>query len=119
MVALLYMITQKVFFLQMGVTLSRLASVQRCLEKLDESIKSLMEAREMLGNNEIYIAIILSKLSVVYRHKGDSKNSLRFAEEAAEITDKHHERKDHPGKCSYLLLVYLTETHIFSSLNRA
>lgn len=115
MVALLYMITQKVFFLQMGVTLSRLASVQRCLEKLDESIKSLMEAREMLGN----IAIILSKLSVVYRHKGDSKNSLRFAEEAAEITDKHHERKDHPGKCSYLLLVYLTETHIFSSLNRA
>ena len=84
----------------MGVTLSRLASVQRCLEKLDESIKSLMEAREMLGNNDIYIAIILSKLSVVYRHKGDSKNSLLFAEEAAEITDKHHGRKDHPGKCS-------------------
>lgn len=89
----------------MGVTLSRLASVQRCLEKLDEIIKSLMEAREMLGNNNIYIAIILSKLSVVYRHKGDSKNSLLFAEEAAEITDKHHGRKDHPGKCSYPLLV--------------
>lgn len=95
----------------MGVTLSRLASVQRCLDKLDESIKSLMEAKEMLGNNNIYIAIILSKLSVVYRHKGDSKNSLLFAEEAAEITDKHHGRKDHPGKCSYLLLVFDPDPH--------
>ena len=88
----------------MGETLSRLSSVQRNLEKLDESIESLMEAKEMFGNNDIYSAIILSKLSVVYRYKGDSKNSLENAEKAAEITDKHHGLKSHPGKCSPVLI---------------
>ena len=87
----------------MGETLSRLSSVQRNLEKLDESIDSLREAKEMFGNNDIYSAIILSKLSVVYRHKGDLKTSLVYAEMAKEITDKHHSTKSHPGKCSHVL----------------
>ena len=87
----------------MGETLSRLSSVQRNLEKLDESIDSLMEAKKMFGNNDIYSAIILSKLSVVYRHKGDLQNSLAYAERAKEITDEHHHTKSHPGKCSPFL----------------
>lgn len=84
--------------LQMGVTLSRLASVQRNLDKLDESIKSLQEAEEMLGYNDIYKAVILSKLSVVYRYKGDSNNSLHFAEEASRIIDQKYDYKRHPGE---------------------
>ena len=87
----------------MGETLSRLSSVQRNLEKLDESIDSLREAKEMFGNNDIYSAIILSKLSVVYRHKGDLKTSLVYAEGGKEITDNHHGTKSHPGKCSPVL----------------
>ena len=87
----------------MGETLSRLSSVQRNLGKLDESIDSLTEAKKMFGNNDIYSAIILSKLSVVYRHKGDLKTSLGYAEMAKEITDKHHGAKSHPGKCSHVL----------------
>ena len=87
----------------MGETLSRLSSVQRNLEKLDESIDSLREAKEMFGNNDIYSAIILSKLSVVYRHKGDLKTSLVYAERAKEIIDKHHGTRSHPGKCSPVL----------------
>ena len=85
----------------MRVTLSRLGSVQRNLEKLDESIKSLQEAQEMFEYNDIYSAVILSKLSVVYRHNGNPTNSLYFAEKASEITDKHHGAKDHPGKRFY------------------
>ena len=88
----------------MDETLSRWSSVQRNLEKLDESIESLVEAKEMFGNNDIYSAIILLKLSVVYRYKGDSKNSLAYTEKAAEITDKHHGLKSHPGKCSPVLI---------------
>ena len=83
----------------MGVTLSRLSSVQRNMGKLDESIDSLMEAKEMFGNNDIYSAIILSKLSVVYSYKGDLKTTLDYAKKAEEITDKPHGTKSHPGKC--------------------
>ena len=91
------------YCLQMGETLSRLSSVQRNLEKLDESIKSLMKAKEMFGNNDIYSAVILSKLSVAYRLKGEVQNSLAYAERAKEITNKHHGKKNHPGKCSPFL----------------
>ena len=87
----------------MGETLSRLSSVQRDLGKLDESIDSLTEAKKMFGNNDIYSAIILSKLSVVYRYKGDLKTSLAYAEWGKEITDKLHGTKSHPGKCSPFL----------------
>ena len=69
----------------MGVTLSRLASVQRNMDKLDESILSLKEAQGMFGYNAIYNAVVLSKLSVVYRYKGDSTKSLYFAEKASEM----------------------------------
>ena len=82
----------------MGETLSRLGSVQRYLEKLDESIKSLQEAQEMFEYNDIYSAVILSKLSVIYCYNGDLINSLDFAEKASEITDKYHSTKDHPGE---------------------
>ena len=95
-------LTQK-YSLQKGETLSRLSSVQRNLEKLDESIESLMEAKEIFGDNDIYSAIILSKLSVVYRLKGDLENSLAYTESAKEITDKYHGKKNHPGKCSLFL----------------
>ena len=74
------------------------------MAKLDESVKSLEEAKEMFENSDIYSAVILSKLSVVYRHKGDLENSLAYAEKAAEITDKHHGLKSHPGKCSPVLI---------------
>ena len=84
----------------MGETLSRLASVQRNMDKLDESIESLEHAQKMLGQNDIYSAVILSKLSVVYRYKGDSEKSLEFAEQASKITDQKYMygSKDHPGK---------------------
>ena len=82
----------------MGVTLSRLASVQRNMDKLDESILSLKEAQDMFGCNAIYHAVVLSKLSVVYRYKGDSTKSLYFAEKASEITDEQYGSKDHPGE---------------------
>ena len=87
----------------MGETLSRLSSVQRDLGKLDESIDSLTEAKKVFGNNDIYSAIILSKLSVVYRYKGDLETSLAYAEWGKEITDKLHGTKRHPGKCSPVL----------------
>lgn len=86
------------YWLQMGETLSRLASVQRNMDKLDESIKSLEQAQKMLGQNDIYSAVILSKLSVVYRYKGDSERSLEFAEQASKITDQKFGSTDHPGK---------------------
>ena len=79
------------------MTLSRLSSVQRNMDKLDESIHSLNEALEMFGYNDIYSAVILSKLSVVYRYKGDSKRSFVFAEKVKEISDKQHGTKHHPG----------------------
>ena len=81
----------------MGVTLSRLASVQLNMVKLDESIAALEEAQKMFGYNDLYTAVILSKLSVVYRYKGDSTRSLHFAEKASEITDKQRGSKEHPG----------------------
>ena len=83
---------------KVGVTLSRLASVQRSLDKLDESIASLEEAKEKFANDDIYRAVILSKMCVVYRYKGDSTNSLKFAEEASKITDEQLGSKEHPGK---------------------
>ena len=91
------------YCLQKGETLSRLSSVQRNLEKLDKSIESLMEAKEIFGDTDIYSAIILSKLSVVYLLKGDLKDSLAFIESAKEITDKHHGKKNNLGKCSIFL----------------
>jgi len=42
--------------------------------------------------------VILSKLSVVYRYKGDSKQSLRYAEKVKEISDGQHDTKRHPGR---------------------
>jgi len=41
--------------------------------------------------------VILSKLSVVYRYKGDSKQSLYYAEKVKEISHRQHGTKDHPG----------------------
>ena len=68
------------------------------MDKLDESIISLKEAEQMFEYNDIYRAVILSKLSVVYRYKGDSKKSFEFAEEVKAISDKQHGTKDHPGR---------------------
>ena len=68
------------------------------MDKLDESIHSLNEALEMFGYNDIYSAVILSKLSVVYRYKGDSKRSFYFAEKVKEISDEQHGTKHHPGR---------------------
>lgn len=68
------------------------------MDKLDESIDSLNEALQMFGYNDIYRAVILSKLSVVYRYKGDSKTSFDFAEKVKVISDKQHGTKDHPGR---------------------
>ena len=80
------------------MTLSRLSSVQRNMDKLDESTNSLDEALNMFEHNDIYKAVILSKLSAVYRYKEDSKQSLCYAEKAKEISDKQHGTKRHPGK---------------------
>ena len=85
--------------LQMGVTLSRLASVQRNLGKLDESIRSLEKAEKMFGHNDIYRAVILSKLGVSYRYKEDPKRGVHYAEKAETIINKDG-NKDHPGKWS-------------------
>ncbi|KAL9972982.1 hypothetical protein ACROYT_G019383 [Oculina patagonica] len=89
--------------LRIGVTLSRLSLVQRNMDKLDESIDSLNEALQMFDNNDIYRAVILSKLSVVYRYKGDSKTSFHFAEKVKVISDKQHGTKDHPAIATALL----------------
>lgn len=92
--------------LQMGVTLSRLASVQRNLGKLDESIASLEKAEKMFGHNDIYRAVIISKLGVTYRYKENPEKSLHYAKEAETIINKHG-NKDHPGKCSPILSVII------------
>lgn len=68
------------------------------MDRLDESIHSLNEALNMFGYNDVYRAVILSKLSVVYRYKGDSKQSLRYAEKVKEISDGQHGTKYHPGR---------------------
>ena len=68
------------------------------MDKLEESINSLNEALNMFGNNDIYRAVILSKLSVVYRYKGDPKQSLHYAEKVKEISDRQHSKKHHPGR---------------------
>ena len=68
------------------------------MDKLDESIASLEEANEMIGYDNISRAVIFSKMSVAYRYKGDSTNSLKFAEEASKITDEQFGSKEHPGK---------------------
>ena len=68
------------------------------MDKLDESIASLEEAKEMFAYNDIYKAVILSKMCVVYRYIGDSTNSLKFAEEASKITDDQLGFKEHPGE---------------------
>lgn len=67
------------------------------MDKLDESIYSLKEALKLFGYNDTYRAVILSKLSVVYRYKGDSKQSLYYAEKVKEISHRQHGTKDHPG----------------------
>lgn len=86
--------------LQVGVTLSRLASVQRELDQLDESIKSLQEAKNKFGNNDEYNAVIFSKLSVVHRYRGEDEISMQFAKKAISITEKNQKHKipGHPGK---------------------
>ena len=91
---------------QIGVTLSRLASVQRNMDKLDESIASLEIALEKFGDNNIYSAVILSKLSVVYRDKGDFKRSFLFASKAKKIVDEHYGTKSHPGKSLLISMVF-------------
>lgn len=92
--------------LQMGVTLSRLASVQRNLGKLDESIASLEKVEKMFGHNDIYRAVIISKLGVSYRYKENPEKSLHYAKEAETIINKHG-NKDHPGRCSSILSVII------------
>lgn len=92
--------------LQMGVTLSRLASVQRNLGKLDESIASLEKAEKMFGHNDIYRAVVISKLGVTYHYKENPEKSLHYAKEAETIINKHG-NKDHPGKCSPILSVII------------
>ena len=93
---------------QIGVTLSRLASVQRNMDKLDENIASLEIALEKFGDNNIYSAVILSKLSVVYRDKGDFKRSFLFASKAKKIVDEHYGTKSHPGKSLLISMVFST-----------
>ena len=68
------------------------------MDKLDESIASMEEANEMFGYDNICRAVILSKMSVAYRYKGDSSNSLKFAEEDSKITDEQFGSKEHPGE---------------------
>ena len=93
--------------LQMGVTQSRLASVQRNLGKLDESVESLEKAEKMLGHNDIYRAVVISKLGVTYHYKENPEKSLHYAKEAETIINKHG-NKDHPGKCSPILNSYVS-----------
>ena len=83
---------------QIAVTLSRLSSVQRNRDKLDESINSLKEALNLFEYNDIYRAVILSRLSVVYCYKGDSERSLHYVEKVKEISDRQHGTKRHPGR---------------------
>ena len=93
---------------QIGVTLSRLASVQRNMDKLDESIASLDMAHKKFGYNNIYSAVILSKLSVVYRYKGDFERSVQFALKAKKIADEQCGTKSHPGMLLLILIVFST-----------
>ena len=92
--------------LQMGETLSRLASVQRNLGKLDESIASLEKADKMFGHNDIYRAVVISKLGVTYHYKENPEKSLHYAKEAETIINKH-DNKNHPGKGSPILIVII------------
>ena len=68
------------------------------MDKLDESIHSLNEALNLFEYNDIYRAVILAKLSVVYRYMGDSKKSLYYVEKVKEISDRQHGTKRHPGR---------------------
>ena len=93
---------------QIGVTLSRLASVQRNLDKLDESIASLQMALKKFGYNNIYSAVILSKLSVVYRYKGDFTRSVQLAKKAKKIANEQCGTKSHPGRSLLISIVFYT-----------
>jgi len=87
------------------------------MDKLDESILSLKEALNEFGYNDIYRAVIFSKLSVVYRYKEDSKQSLYYAEKAKEISDQQHGTKHHPGKlliCSSTTILQNEQCSIIS-----
>ena len=90
------------------MTLSRLASVQRNMDKLEESIASLDMAHKKFGYNNIYSAVILSKLSVVYRYKGDFERSVQFALKAKKIADEQCGTKSHPGMLLLILIVFST-----------
>ena len=74
--------------------------------KLDESIASLEKAEKMFGHNDIYRAVIISKLGVTYRYKENPEKSLHYAKEAETIINKHG-TKDHPGKYSSILSVII------------
>ncbi|PFX22383.1 uncharacterized protein LOC111334317 [Stylophora pistillata] len=89
--------------LRIGVTLSRLASVHRNMDKLGESIASLEMALKKFGYNDIYSAVILSKLSVVYCYKGDFEKSVELADKAKKISDERYGTKSHPAKATTLL----------------
>ena len=78
------------------------------MDKLDESIESLEKALEMFGHNDTYRAVILSKLSAVYRYKGDLEKSVKFAEEAKIILDGQHGTKSHPGEFSLVTCIFIT-----------
>ena len=78
------------------------------MDKLDESIVSLEKALKKFGHNHIYSAVILSKMSVVYRYKGDLEKSVKFAEEAKTISDGQHGTKSHPGEFSLVICIFIT-----------
>ena len=78
------------------------------MDKLDESIASLDMALKKFGYNDICSAVILSKLSEVYRDKGDFKRSFLFASKAKKIVDEHYGTKSHPGKSLLISMVFST-----------
>ena len=52
--------------------------------------------------------VILSKLSVVYRYKGDFERSVQFALKAKKIADEQCGTKSHPGMLLLILIVFST-----------